>query len=73
MTDLNITIGDERAEQVSEFVYLVFISTRNGVREDDVQIRVQAGNKVNGVLRVYLCTMVCLSHRILGMVEVARK
>lgn len=47
-TDLSITIENERVEQVREFLYLLSRLTRNGKHEDDIERRVEAGNKMNG-------------------------
>lgn len=46
--DLNITIENEKVEQVREFLYLLSRLTRNGEHEDDIERRVEAGNMMNG-------------------------
>lgn len=50
VTECRIMIGDEKVEQVNEFVYLGCVFTRDGKYEEDIERRVKLGNQVNGAL-----------------------
>lgn len=54
MTDCEIMIGEERLEQVKEFVYLGTLFTGDGKHEKDIERRVNAGNRVNGALNAFM-------------------
>ncbi|XP_063542355.1 uncharacterized protein LOC134750982 [Cydia strobilella] len=54
MTNCEILIGQERVEQVKEFVYLGTLFTRNGKHDKDIERRVSAGNRVNGALNAFM-------------------
>ncbi|KAG7300726.1 hypothetical protein JYU34_015052 [Plutella xylostella] len=54
VTECEITIENERVEQVNEFVYLGSLFTRDGKCEGDIERRVKAGNKVNGALHSFM-------------------
>lgn len=50
VTKCEIMIGDEKVEQVNEFIYLGSLFTRDGKCDGDIERRVSAGNKMNGAL-----------------------
>ncbi|XP_063537021.1 uncharacterized protein LOC134746536 [Cydia strobilella] len=54
MTNCEILIGQERVEQVKEFVYLGTLFTRDGKHDKDIERRVSAGNRVNGALNAFM-------------------
>lgn len=54
MTTCEIRIGDERVEQVKEFVYLGSKLTSDGKCDSDIERRVVAGNHVNGALHNFM-------------------
>ncbi|KAG7296450.1 hypothetical protein JYU34_020192 [Plutella xylostella] len=54
ITECKITIENEKAGQVNEFVYLGSLFTRDGKCEGDIERRVKAENKVNGALHSFM-------------------
>ncbi|XP_063364409.1 uncharacterized protein LOC134653055 isoform X1 [Cydia amplana] len=54
MTNCEILIGQERVQQVKEFVYLGTLFTRDGKHDKDIERRVNAGNRVNGALNAFM-------------------
>lgn len=54
MTECKKDINGETVEQVSEFVYLGSVFTRDGKIEKDVKRRVNAGNQINGALHSFV-------------------
>lgn len=56
MTDLNITDEDVRVEQVSKFIYLNSLITRNRVHGDDIERRAKARKKVKSAMHFFNTT-----------------
>lgn len=47
-------IGNERVEQVKDFVYLGCIFISDGKHDSDIKRQVCAGNRVNGALNTFM-------------------
>lgn len=54
VTECKIMIGDDKVEQVEEFVYLGCMFTRDGTCDGDIERRVKAGNRINGAMHTFM-------------------
>ncbi|XP_050563410.1 uncharacterized protein LOC126912928 [Spodoptera frugiperda] len=69
VTKCQVMIGDEKLEQVNEFVNLGSLFTRDGKCEGDIERRVKAGNSVNGALHSVMSSKIISSKARLAVIQ----